>query len=125
MSEQILQGAAADIRSIPDNVFIEAMRNTPQRMSSRLAFMTPDHHLVRDFAVREIPRADQPLPPVLIAQSTGLALEKVTRILAELEQNLFFLVRDAAGNVNWAFPVTAERTPHQLTFSTGEKIFGA
>jgi len=46
-------------------------------------------------------------------------------ILTDLEKNLFFLVRDPEGNVSWAFPVTTSETPHRLTFSTGEKIFGA
>jgi hypothetical protein len=47
-----------------------------------------------------------------------------TAIIAELEGNLFFLVRDSDDNVSWAFPTTS-RTPHRLTFSTVEKIFGA
>jgi hypothetical protein len=125
MSSQILHGVAREIRSIPDEAFLEAMRNMPARMSPRLAFMTRDHHLVRDFAVRELPRHEQPLPPEHIAQTAGLELENIISILADLEQHLFFLVRNSAGHVSWAFPVTAEPTPHRLTFSTGEKIFGA
>ena len=60
-----------------------------------------------------------------IAQVTGLAPQDVSAILADLERNLFFLVREPEGNVSWAFPVTTSETPHRLTFSTGEKIFGA
>jgi hypothetical protein len=125
MSSQVLQGVGRQIRSIPDNSFVEAMRNTPARMQSRLAFMTREHHLVRDFVVCEMPRQSRPVPPAGIAQSTGLALDNVVRILDDLEQHLFFLVRDLAGSVSWAFPVTAEHTPHRLTFSTREQIFGA
>jgi CRP-like cAMP-binding protein len=94
-------------------------------MASRLAFMSRNHHSVRDFAVRELPRQDRPLSPVQIAQVTGLPRESVSAILTDLEKNLFFLVRDSEGNVSWAFPVTTSETPHRLTFSTGEKIFGA
>jgi hypothetical protein len=34
-------------------------------------------------------------------------------------------VRNAAGRVTCAFPVTSERTPHELHLSTGEMTFGA
>ena len=125
MSSHILQGIGREIRGIPDDGFIQAMRHAPARMAARLAFMTREHHLVRDFVVREMPRQRRPLPPASIAQTTGLALDHVNAILADLEQHLFFLVRDGAGNLDWAFPVTTTRTPHRLTFSTGEKIFGA
>ncbi len=87
--------------------------------------MSAAHHQVRDFVVRELPRQLRPIPPVRIAQTTGLGLAKVKAILADLETHLFFLVRDAAGAVAWAFPVTTSRTPHRLTFSTGEQTFGA
>ena len=125
MSAPILHGVGRDILTLPEDGFVQAMHSLPARMSARLAFMTREHHLVRDFVVRELPRQPDPLTPARIAQTTGLALHQVTRILAELEQHLFFLVRDGAGNVSWAFPVTTSRTPHRLTFSTGEKIFGA
>ena len=125
MSARILRGAGREILSAPDDEFMQAIYKTPARMTARLAFMTRQHHLVRDFVVRELPQQRGPLPPARIAQTTGLELREVTRILAELERNLFFLVRDAAGSVAWAFPVTTARTPHRLTFSTGEKIFGA
>ena len=94
-------------------------------MASRLAFMSRNHHTVRDFAVRELPRQDRPLSPIQIAQVTGLSSQTVSAILAELERNLFFLVRDSEGDVSWAFPVTTSETPHHLTFSSGEKVFGA
>jgi hypothetical protein len=46
-------------------------------------------------------------------------------LLDDLERSLFFLVRDHRGNVSWAFPVSSDRTPHRLRFSTGERIFAA
>ena len=125
MSAQILHGVGRDILNLPEEGFVQAMHNLPARMSARLAFMTREHHLVRDFVVRELPRQRRPLRPARIAQTIGLELHQVTSILADLEQHLFFLARDAGGNVGWAFPVTTSRTPHRLTFSTGEKIFGA
>jgi hypothetical protein len=46
-------------------------------------------------------------------------------VLDDLQRHLFFLVRDSNGEVSWAFPVTSDRTPHHLDFSSGEKLWGA
>ena len=95
-------------------------------MDDRLAFMTPQHHAVRNFVVRELPRnSGRPLSPEQIARSLRLDLKSTAGLLEDLEGRLFFLVRDHRGSVSWAFPVTSERTPHRLRFGTGERIFGA
>lgn len=124
-SSHLLVGAGREIQSAPDAAFIESVKALPARMAARLAFMSREHHVVRDFVVRELPRQDRPLSAAQIAQVTALSLQSVLAILADLERNLFFLVRDSGGNVSWAFPVTTSETPHALRFSTGEKIFGA
>jgi len=125
MSGTILVGAGREIRCVPDDAFVQSIKGLPERMTSRLAFMTCDHHVVRDFVVREMPRQRSPISPLGIANVTGLDLQKVSLILSDLERNLFFLVRNPDGNVSWAFPVTTLITPHKLMFSTGENIFGA
>ena len=125
MSETILVGVGREIHRVPDDGFVQSIEGLPARMASRLAFMTSDHHLVRDFVVREMPHQRKPISPLGIARVTGLDLAKVSVIVSDLERNLFFVVRDPEGNVNWAFPVTTSITPHRLTFSTGESIFGA
>jgi hypothetical protein len=123
--KRILRGTGREIHSVSEDDFLQAMEKLPQRIASRLAFMSAAHHQVRDFVVRELPRQVRPISPLSIAQTTDLAPAKVKAMLADLEKHLFFLVRDAAGDVAWAFPVTTSRTPHRLTFSTGEKTFGA
>src|SRR5438552_13304046 len=95
-------------------------------MQDLLAFMTRRHHTVRNFVVRELPRNHgKPLSPAQIAKALRLDVESTLSLLDDLERHLFFLVRDARGDVSWAFPVTSHRTPHRLRFSTGEQIFGA
>ena len=95
-------------------------------MTERLAFMTPEHHRVRYTAVRDLPmNGGKPLSPRDLVDKTGLHLQRLENILEELEKNLFFLVRNDAGELSWAYPVTTDRTPHRLTFSTGERLFGA
>src|SRR3974390_2244241 len=125
MNSQLLVGVGREIQSVPDDDFVNGIKGLPTQMASRLAFMSRDHHTVRDFVVRELPRQDRPLSPIQIAQVTGLGPRNVSAILSELERNLFFLVLDSEGSVSWAFPVTTSKTPHRLTFSTAGYIFGA
>jgi len=49
----------------------------------------------------------------------------VQSIVEELERKLLFLVRNRSGDVAWAFPLTADRTPHDMKLSTGQRTFGA
>jgi hypothetical protein len=65
------------------------------------------------------------LHPEMMSEAFGLPLGRLNAILDDLEKNLFFLVRDAAGAVNWAFPVTTDRTPHRVRFPAGEQAFAA
>ena len=93
MSGHVLRGVGREIHSVPDDAFQKkSVKGLPARMASRLAFMSRNHHSVRDFAVRELPRQDRPLSAVQIAQVTGLTLQNVSAILTDLEKNLFFLV---------------------------------
>jgi len=52
-------------------------------------------------------------------------MPRTDQILTDLEERLFFLVRDHSGDVSWAFPVTVDNTGHHLLFSTGERLDAA
>jgi len=90
-----------------------------------LDFMSDDHHRIRDFVVLEVPRAGKPLTPEYIAEQLNLPLNRVIAISDELEKHMTFLFRNEAGAVTWAYPVTVDETPHQVSFSTGEQIHAA
>ena len=49
----------------------------------------------------------------------------VTSILADLEARKGFLFRNEDGAVVWAYPVTAEPTPHRIRFKSGETLYAA
>ena len=125
MTETILLGRSREMTTMPRSDWEAGLAQLPERMKERLAFMSEDHHRLRYFVVSELPRRASPLAPELLARELGLPLEKVGAILDELEKNLFFLTRDGQGAVNWAFPLTVERTPHQLSFSSGERLYAA
>jgi len=92
---------------------------------AHLDFMSQEHQRVRNLVVRELPRVGKPLSPEFIGQELSLSLAQVTDILDELEQHTTFLFRNEQGAVAWAYPVTADHTPHHVTFSTGEGIHAA
>jgi hypothetical protein len=87
--------------------------------------MSEEHHRVRYFVVRELPRIAKPLTPASIGESLGLPRDRMVQILDDLERNLTFVFRNGAGAVSWAYPVTTDPTPHRVRFSTGEEIFAA
>ena len=70
-----------------------------------------------------------PWPQRAVAGAAVQALElpaaRVAVILTELEEHKGFLFRNAEGAVNWAYPVTAEKTPHLLKLNTGEQVYAA
>jgi len=55
----------------------------------------------------------------------SLPLERVQAIFDDLEQHMTFICRNEEGMAVWAYPVTVEKTPHRLTFGTGEQINAA
>lgn len=125
MSETILVGRGREIELMPRSEWEGQLGKVPEAMKTRLSFMTEQHRLVRYFVVEELPRVRRPIAPENIASSLVLPLAQINKILGELEERLFFLVRNESGHVSWAFPVTADATPHRLTFSTGDRINGA
>lgn len=125
MNETILIGEGKEITEMPRATWEGHLGQAPGKIAERLAFMSDQHHRVRYFAVEQIARQGKPLTPARIAEDLELSPARVAEILDELERNLFFLVRNRDGDVSWAFPVTAESTPHRLVFSTGERLYGA
>jgi len=125
MSGTILMGRGHQIIKIPRKEWEKHLSAVPQHSETRLGFMSEEHHLVRYFVVRELPRTGEPMPPEFISQKLRLPLARTNAILDELERNLLFLVRNGQGAVSWAYPVTVDHTPHHLTFSTGEQLYAA
>ena len=110
---------------LPEVLWQRKVAQNVRRLGAHLGFMTRDHHLVRNLAVREIARTGQPLPALAISQSLDMPLARVAEILAQLERRQTFLFRNQPGEVLWAYPVTAEPTPHRVDLDNGEGMFAA
>ena len=110
---------------VPGFLWKRMVRTEGRQGRRRLDFFGPAHHQVRDFVVSEIGRTGRPVPPQQIAERTGLPIERVTQLLDDLEHNMTFLFRSNGHDVDWAYPVTADRTPHRVRLDSGERFFGA
>lgn len=125
MENKILLGQGQKILEIPETTWKQHLTQVPQHSQARLNFMTEAHHQVRYFVVKEMVNTQKPVEPDFISEKLGMPIERVKLILEELERKLFFLVRNEQGAVAWAYPVTTEITPHKLSFSSGEHLYGA
>jgi len=93
MTDTVLIGLGDTISSIPRGDWERQLSAAPERISQRLAFMSRDHHLVRNFVVRELPRMGRPISLDIIANALHLSRTDTTSIVEDLERNRFFLVR--------------------------------
>ena len=96
-----------------------------KKFKNQLGFMTEEHKLVHHFVVRELPFAGKPLSPQVVANKLDLPIDRVNTILDDLQKHMTFLFRNSQGAVVWAYPVTVDKTPHHVTFNTGEQLYAA
>ena len=106
MKNNLLLGISRFLFPIPSTIWQNEVAQSAKHNQTRLAFMTPDHHRVRNLVVRELPRVGAPLAPDWIARQVNLPIDRVIAILDDLEKHLTFLFRNADGAVVWAYPVT-------------------
>ena len=125
MTDTVLIGRGNTIGSIPQRDWEQDVISAPERISRRLAFMSHEHHAVRNFVVQELPRLGRPISVRAISHALRIPLPRTSAIVEDLERHLFFLVRRSGEEVSWAFPVTVEDTGHHMVFSTGERLDAA
>jgi hypothetical protein len=125
MKNSVLLGLGRHMISVSRPIWQRLIARTAQKETTRLASVrSREHHLVHNFVVREIPRLGEALSPEFIGQQLDISVERVNVILDELEKKLI-LFRAGQEAVIWAYPATADKTPHHLTFSTGEQGYAA
>ena len=125
MNNNLLLGLFRCVLPVPRPLWQMQVSRNARHLDGGLAFMSAEHHLIRNFVVRELPRVGKPLSPDSIAQNLNSPISQVETILDDLEKHVTFLFRNEQGAVTWAYPVTVDRTPHHLTLSTGEQVYAA
>jgi transcription antitermination factor NusG len=125
MDGKLLVGLWRAMIPVPRPLWRGMIMKEVRKTEKRLGFMTPEHRTVHHFVVRELPRVGRPVSPEFVSQGVGLPVERVNAILDELEAAMTFLFRNEEKAVIWAYPVTADETPHLVAFSTGEQVHAA
>ena len=124
MFERIFLGVGRRMIPVPEALFRAIVRHDARKLE-RVSALEPDERRVHHFAVRELPRRRAPIAPALLAEGLDLPAEQVQRILDELEGRMTFLCRRGGEEVVWAYPVTAESTPHQVRIDGGAAFSAA
>ena len=125
MTTNSLLGIGRFLIPIPTIIGQRLLLGKARKERARLASIRSEaHRLVHDFVTREIPQVGEPISPEFVRQQLKMPIDRVNIILDELEKKLI-LFRDGQEAVIWSYPVTAARTPHRFTFSTGEQGYAA
>lgn len=125
MKNRLMMGLWRYMLGVPPFLWEKQIVKGKKRFAKHLAFMSEEHRLVHHFAVRELPRAERALSPQFVSNSLKIPMSRVTDILDELERRMTFIFRNAQREIEWAYPVTVERTPHHVAFHTGEQLYAA
>ena len=96
MTEKILAGKGRHFEEIPRKSWEEEVAIRSQHIPAVLDFMTRDHHRIRNLVVEEIARRERPISARGISEKLDMPHSKVSAILDDLENNLFFWFAAAA-----------------------------
>lgn len=111
--------------TLPKFVFPRVVGMEAKRFKKSFAFMTPEHHRVRNLAVSEMTFQPRLISPMYLAEKTSIPEAQVVSLLDELEGNKSILYRDALGNVLYAYPSTLEKTAQAVVFETNKRVYAA
>jgi hypothetical protein len=87
--------------------------------------LSSEQQRVRAHIVAALPRHPEGLSATTLSEQLDLPVDRLRGILNELNRGKFFVALDDTNTVTWAYPVTIDATPHQLTFKTGERMTAA
>ena len=125
MRDKLMLGLWRYILHVPPFLWQKQIEKGKRSFERAHGSLSTEHRAVHHFTVKELPYAGKPLSPNVISEKMDIPVERVTSILDDLEKKMTFLFRNDRGEVTWAYPVTVEKTPHKITFSTGEKLYAA
>jgi len=125
MKDKLMLGLWRYMLKVPPFLWEKQISKVKKKFEAENSFMSKEHGLVHHFVVRELPYAGKPLSPEFVGNRLNLSFRLVKDILDDLEKRLTFLFRNRKGEVVWAYPVTVDKTPHHLTFTTGEQLYAA
>jgi hypothetical protein len=125
MKNKLMIGLWRYTINVPPSLWEKQIFKAKKKFNKEFALLTEDHRIVHHFVVKELPMAGKPLSPEIISEKLTMPLKRVVSLLDDLEKRMTFLFRNNNGDVIWAYPATVKKTPHQVTFNTGEQLYAA
>ena len=125
MRKKLMLGLWRYIINMPPVLWEKQISKVKRKLQTEYSLLSKEHHSVHHFVVRELPYVGKPLSPELVADKLGIPVDRVRTILGDLEERMTFLYRNNNGEVVWAYPVTVDKTPHHVSFNTGEELYAA
>ncbi len=125
MSNRLMLGLWRYVLYVPPFIWKKQIEKGKKRFEREFGKMPEDFRHVHHFVVKELPCFGKPLPERIISKKLGLPSHRVRQATDYLEKRMTYLYRNESREVVWAYPVTVDKTPHKITFSTGEILYAA
>ena len=125
MRKKLRLGLWRYIINMPLSLWEKQISKAKRKLQTEYDLLSKEHHSVHHFVVRELPYVGKPISPGLVADKLDIPVDRVRTILDDLEEGMTFLFRNNNGEVVWAYPVTVDKTPHHVSFNTGEELYAA
>ena len=125
MKNKLMLGLRRYIIKVPPFLWQKQIEKDKRKFEKEHGSLSEEKRLIHHFVVRELPCNGKPLSPGLISDELGIPVDRIKNALDYLEKRMTFLYRNRDGDVLWAYPVTVDKTPHRITFNTGEKLYAA
>ena len=125
MSNRLMLGLWRYVLNVPPFIWKKQIEKGKKRFEREYGKMPKDYRDVHHFVVKELPCFGKPLPESIVSKKLGLPIDRVRQAMDYLEKRMTYLYRNKDREVIWAYPVTVDKTPHKITFSTGEKLYAA
>ena len=125
MKNKLMLDLWRHIINAPPFLWKKEIARGKRKFDEEYGAMSEEERLIHHFVVRELPDNGKPLSPEQISDKLGVPVDRIKDTLDYLEKRLTFLFRNEKGEVTWTYPVTVDKTPHKITFNTGENIYAA
>jgi hypothetical protein len=125
MRKKMMLGLWRYMINVPPFMWENQIFRMKRKLEKEYSSLSGEHHVVHHFVVRELADAGKPISPELVADRLDMPADRVKIILDDLEEGMTFLFRNTKGEVVWAYPGTVEKTPHHVSFNTGQELYAA
>ena len=98
---------------------------TVKETMENAALLSAEERKVHHFIVRKMATAKEPIAAEWIANDLGMCNNRVREIISKLEDLKTFLYRSDGESINWAYPLSLEKTGFRMTASSGEQFWAA